>query len=173
MYSCFGQWYKWIKPTCFWFPLSDQQLLFAARTDNLELMQEVLSGGSAADVNFADGLGNTALHYAAASASTSVLPALLEEEVDVDLTNKLDGNTPLHEAVLKIEDDEERAWVVEQLLEAGADPRIVNKDGDKPSDVVRSSGEGSGAKLKEMLRRAEALAGVDMGDVANGEFVLA
>ncbi|KAK0549190.1 hypothetical protein OC846_001709 [Tilletia horrida] len=146
----------------------NQQLLFAARTDNLELLQEVLSGG-AVDVNFADGLGNTALHYAAASASTSVLPALLEEEVDVDLTNKLEGNTPLHEAVLRIEDEDERAWVVEQLLEAGADPRIVNKDGDKPSDAVRSSGEGSGSKLKEMLRRAEALAGIDMGDVANDD----
>ncbi|KAE8224523.1 hypothetical protein CF319_g2588 [Tilletia indica] len=146
----------------------NQRLLFAARTDNLEMLQEVLAMPAGSfDVNFVDGLGNTALHYAAASGSTSVLPALLEEEVDVDLQNKLEGNTPLHEA-LRIEDEEERAWVVNQLLEAGADPRIPNKEGDKPADVVSAS-KPAGQKLRETLRQAEATAGIDMGDIAQDD----
>ncbi|KAL9931988.1 hypothetical protein V8E36_009049 [Tilletia maclaganii] len=146
----------------------NQQLLFAARTDNLEMLQEVLAKpAGTVDVNFADGLGNTALHYAAASGSTSVLPVLLEEEVDVDLQNKLEGNTPLHEA-LRIVDEEERAWVVEQLLEAGADPRVVNKDGDKPADAVSASTP-AGQALKQKLRQAEATAGIDMRDVVQDD----
>lgn len=75
----------------------------------MELFQEIVSR-SGYDINFQDGLGNTALHYAAASCSTSILPELLEQEVDVDLHNRLDGNTPLHEA-LKIKDEEARHWV--------------------------------------------------------------
>ncbi|CAD6918655.1 unnamed protein product [Tilletia controversa] len=146
----------------------NQRLLYAARTDNLEMLQEVLAlPAGSVDVNFVDGLGNTALHYAAASGSTSVLPALLEEEVDVDMQNKLEGNTPLHEA-LRIEDEEERAWVVDQLLEAGADPRTPNKEGDKPADVVSASTP-AGAKLRETLRQAEATAGIDMGDIAQDD----
>ncbi|KAK0533323.1 hypothetical protein OC842_002994 [Tilletia horrida] len=146
----------------------NQRLLFAARTDNLEMLQEVLAlPAGAFDVNFADGLGNTALHYAAASASTSVLPALLEEEVDVDLQNKLEGNTPLHEA-LRIEDEDERAWIVDQLLEAGADPRIPNKEGDKPADCV-SAATPAGQKLRDTLRHAEATAGIAISDVAQDD----
>jgi uncharacterized protein len=79
----------------------------------VELFQEIVSrSGNSFDVNYQDGLGNTALHYAAASCSTSILPELLEQEVDVDLHNRLEGNTPLHEA-LKIEDEEARQWVGE------------------------------------------------------------
>ena len=91
----------------------DQRLLFAARTDNEGLFHEVVAKPGTYDVNFQDGLGNTALHYAAAQGSTTVLPQLLEEEIDVDLHNRLDGNTPLHEAVDKIQDEALRDWVGE------------------------------------------------------------
>ncbi len=97
-------------------PTTDQRLLFAARTDNLDLLNEVLAGPAGSfDVNFQDGLGMTALHYAAGSCAVNVLPELLEQEVDVDLHNRLEGNTPLHEAI-KIENEEARSWVGESSI---------------------------------------------------------
>ncbi|KDN52578.1 ankyrin [Tilletiaria anomala UBC 951] len=147
---------------------NNQRLLFAARTDNIELLQEVLSAPEGSyDINFQDGLGMTALHYAASSASTSVLPELLEQEVDVDLHSRLEGNTPLHEAI-KVEHEEARNWIVEQLLEAGADPREVNKEGDKPADIV-SAATPLGQQLKDTLRKAEAIASISTADIANDD----
>lgn len=57
--------------------------------------------------------------------------------------------------------------IVEQLLEAGADPREVNKDGDKPADIV-SIATPSGQQLRDLLRKAEATAAIDTRDIANG-----
>lgn len=44
----------------------DEQILYAAKTDSLELMNEVLTGHppDEFDLNYQDGLGNCALHYA-------------------------------------------------------------------------------------------------------------
>jgi len=41
----------------------DERLLAAAREDNEELLLEVFDEGKF-DINYQDGLGNTALHYA-------------------------------------------------------------------------------------------------------------
>lgn len=41
----------------------------------------------------------------------------------MDLQNRLEGNTPLHAAVKNLKDPEERNYVVESLLEAGADTK--------------------------------------------------
>lgn len=57
--------------------------------------------------------------------------------------------------------------LVEQLLEAGADPREVNKDGDKPAEIV-SIATPSGQQLRDLLRKAEATAAIDTRDIANG-----
>lgn len=45
---------------------------------------------------------------------------LSHDECDVDPVNHLEGATPLHLAV-KIEDPGVRKYIVEQLLDAGAD----------------------------------------------------
>lgn len=74
----------------------------------MELFQTALAQAGV-DVNAVDGLGNTALHLAAQCASTSVLPELLEQEVDVDLQNNIARDTPLHLAV-KVADVDEREW---------------------------------------------------------------
>lgn len=57
----------------FW-QIIDEQLLAAAKNDSEELLLQalgidadgtaVVSGEKVADINFQDGLGNTALHYA-------------------------------------------------------------------------------------------------------------
>lgn len=60
-------------------------------------------------------------------ASTGILEHLLtHDQCDVDLQNKLMHDTPLHLAVKfdEVSDGREglRAWLVEQLVEAGANP---------------------------------------------------
>lgn len=57
-------------------------------------------------------MGNTPLHYACQNVAINVLPEILELETDVDLKNKLKGDTPLHVAV-GIEHKEARNWVGE------------------------------------------------------------
>ena len=58
--------------------------------------------------------------FSASKASLDVLEHILcYDGCDVDLTNRLEGATPLHLA-LQIQDKEDRIQVVESLLEAGA-----------------------------------------------------
>jgi len=57
--------------------------------------------------------------------SSEVLNELLDHEnCDVDYTNRLEGATPLHLAV-KIEEYELRAYIVDCLLDAGANISYV------------------------------------------------
>jgi len=60
-----------------------------------------------------------------------VLDVLLDQEgVEIDLTEKRDGDTCLHKAVRYVNGLDKREWdggaaVVEILLDAGCDPRYV------------------------------------------------
>jgi len=57
--------------------------------------------------------------------STEVLEHILSHEnCDVDPVNRIDKATPLHLAV-QLEDPELRKYIVESLLEAGADTTYV------------------------------------------------
>ena len=65
----------------------------------------------------------TALHYASSMPSPVVIDHILAYEgCDVDPINRLEKGTPLHLAV-KISDPELRLYIVEILLDAGADTR--------------------------------------------------
>ncbi|PWN43673.1 ankyrin [Ceraceosorus guamensis] len=144
---------------------ADEQLRHAARTDSVELYDQALATESGVDFSSADGLGNTALHLAVTNQSTQVLERLLEEEVDVDLPNRK-GDTPLHLAVAG-EPGEARVWIVEQLLECGADPREVNKDGDKPAEIVAEGNSEEGQSIKALLREAEGKVNISNDDIAD------
>lgn len=91
---------------------ADKLLIDAARTDNVELMNSVIAADPPVsyDINYADGVGNTPLHYAVENIATSVLDLILDEEVDVDARNRLDGDTPLHVAC-RIQNEEARNWI--------------------------------------------------------------
>lgn len=122
------------------------------------------------DINFADGIGNTALHYACAQASVQVIDALLEEEVDVDLRNRLEGNTPLHEAC-RVEHEEPRNWIVSELLSAGADPRIRNAAGLTPDATVVGERAQTplGKELINMLTSGQGMAALGADDIADDD----
>jgi len=140
----------------------NERLLYAARTDNIELLTEVFEKPGSFDINHADGLGKTALHYAVERASESVLNHILcHEECDVDPINKIDHDTPLHLAV-KLEDPEVRAYIVELLLEAGADYKLKNKYGQTAEDLVKADDD----DVLSLFRQFQAEADIGNGDIA-------
>ncbi|KAI0789561.1 ankyrin repeat-containing domain protein [Abortiporus biennis] len=143
---------------------NNQRLLAAAREDNVDMIQEIFEEGNF-DINFQDGLGNTALHYAAAGGCTEVLEHILShDECDVDPINRLEGATPLHLA-LKIEDKELRKAVVESLLDAGADTSIKDKFGDTPLDLISKDD----TEIRALIRRAQAEATISRDDIADDD----
>ncbi|PWN99624.1 ankyrin [Tilletiopsis washingtonensis] len=147
----------------------NEQLLHACTTDAVALFEACISLPGL-DVNCRNGLGLTPLHLAIQNASTQVLEVLLEEEVDVDIKTR-QGDTPLHLAV-RVEEEEVREWIVQQLLEAGADPRERNKNKDRPQEVIVNAGSEAGQRLRSMLREAEgriALGGADVADDSDDE----
>ncbi|KAA8912733.1 ankyrin repeat-containing domain protein [Sphaerosporella brunnea] len=115
-------------------------LIEAARRNNTDLLSEVLLKNSTAEFlnNTRDALGNTALHVAAQYGSYDVLDVLLDQEgLEVDPVNKIEGDTPLHKAVFLAREHKELGLeVAELLLDAGADPRVRNKQKMKPLDVT-------------------------------------
>ncbi|THH13493.1 hypothetical protein EW146_g6722 [Bondarzewia mesenterica] len=142
----------------------DERLLAAARQDNEEMLLEVFEQGGF-DINFQDGLGNTALHYAASLGCTDVLEHILSHEnCDVDPINRIEKATPLHLAVV-IEDDEMRNYVVESLLDAGANTNIKDKNGDTPLDLLSSDDK----EVRALIRKAQAQASVSLDDVASDD----
>ncbi|KAJ7045167.1 ankyrin repeat-containing domain protein [Mycena alexandri] len=141
---------------------NNERLLAAARADNEELLLEVFEQGGF-DINCQDGLGNTALHNAVTHGSTDVLEHILShEECDVDPINRIQKATPLHLAVV-IEDLELRKHIVESLLDAGADTRIKDKNGETVLDLLSNED----TEIRALIRKSQAQASVTQDDVAS------
>ncbi|GFZ43009.1 hypothetical protein JCM24511_00727 [Saitozyma sp. JCM 24511] len=141
---------------------ANERLLAAAKNDSEEMLEDALS--ELEDINYADGV----IH-----ASTSVLePILCHDSCDVDLRTRLQGDTPLHIAVRQRWEESPglRLYLVESLLEAGADTTIRNRHNQKPIDLLPPSAdpESDDDKVRKALRRAEAESLVaDKGDVVD------
>ncbi|TDL26411.1 ankyrin [Rickenella mellea] len=139
---------------------NNERLLAAARSDNEEMLLEVFEEGGF-DINFQDGLGNTALHYSASKGYVELMEHVLShEDCDVDPINRLEGATPLHLAV-QIDEPELREHVVESLLEAGADTSIRDKNGDTVLDIVPVQD----VKIRELIRKSQAQNSISKDDV--------
>ncbi|KAH7104845.1 ankyrin repeat-containing domain protein [Auriculariales sp. MPI-PUGE-AT-0066] len=143
----------------------NERLIGAARADNEDEILEIFDKEQGKyDINFQDGLGNTALHYAAQTGSLAAMEQLLSHDgCDVDLQNRLGRETPLHVA-LKIESDDLRKEVVESLLDAGADTTVKDKSGRAPIDIVAPDSE-----LWKLMRKAQAEAKMDQEDFASDD----
>ncbi|GAA5976911.1 hypothetical protein JCM10908_005673 [Rhodotorula pacifica] len=132
----------------------NERLIYGAKTDSIELMQQVLEGEEPFDINHQDGLGNTALHYAASTPSPDALSLLLDNDsTDVDLQNRLDRATPLLLAV-KLENEAARVGVIGMLLDAGADPSIKDRHSLRLQDYLRPSSSETDKEILQMIRVA-------------------
>ncbi|KAF5327965.1 hypothetical protein D9758_012828 [Tetrapyrgos nigripes] len=147
--------------------VDDQRLLAAAREDNDDLIQEIFEDEESFDINYQDGLGNTALHYAVIHLSDAVLEHILSHDnCDVDPVNRIDQQTPLHLAV-KISNSSARLHFVEQLLEAGADTTIKDKYGERAVDFIPDGPEGN--EVRKLFRKEEARSMISKDDVASDD----
>ncbi|KAI9483408.1 MAG: ankyrin repeat-containing domain protein [Benjaminiella poitrasii] len=111
-------------------------MLAACRNDQDDMLEDILKEGDF-DINHTDPLGDTALHYAARFGSLTCMEMLLHvPNVDVNLKNKKEGNTPLHLSIQYEDDPEVAIGMAALLIDAGADPRVKNKAGHTVSDYV-------------------------------------
>lgn len=147
----------------------NERLLYAARNDDTEILSEIFETAEKErkrrifnfNIDFQDGIGNTALHYAALHGSLDVLNELLEygEGCDVDPTN-IQDETPLHLAV-KHEEPELRAFMVDSLLDAGADTSIKDKDRQVALDYVPEDDK----ETRNAFRRYDAIRSISAADI--------
>lgn len=143
-----------------------EQLLEAARRNNSDLLGTVLAQfhdepAKAIELinTTTDPSGNAALHLTAKYGNYEVMDMLLDiDGVDVNVRAKMNGNTPLHYAAsYSFEDAEYAVFIVNELINCGADVSIRNNDNLKAVDIVGESNE----KLKEELESAEYANAVD------------
>ncbi|RSH87657.1 uncharacterized protein EHS24_000170 [Apiotrichum porosum] len=158
---------------------ANERLLAAAKTDNEELLESAFN--QLDDVNFVDGMGNTAVHYAVMNGSTDVLEHILaHDSCNPDIRNRLAGDTPLHIAVRNKWEDHPgmRLYLVGSLLEAGADQLIKNRHNERPADALPQwhagvDPEADDEKVRSMLRRAAAETMVaSSGDVVEEDDII-
>ncbi|GJJ70777.1 hypothetical protein EMPS_03127 [Entomortierella parvispora] len=142
---------------------NNELLLAACREDNLGLLDEVLSSEpDSFSINHTDGLGNSALHYAAKYASTDCLEILLYfDGIDINIKNRLEWETPLHKAVA-YEDPETALTMTRLLVEAGASTTALNKQKQTPADKAPSDTHG---EVKEYLETVRIGSNYDARDI--------
>ncbi|KAF9691039.1 hypothetical protein EKO04_011096 [Ascochyta lentis] len=147
-------------------------VLEACRRNNTELLEETiaeLSSSAAKEgkeaaahvaqvLNAArDGMGNGCLHLAATYGSYEILDLLLDQEgLEIELTDRMEADTPLHKAVRYANSLAQADWpaatpIADILLDAGCDPRIRNKAKLKPVELV----DPRNVELRELLRKGE------------------
>ncbi|KAK3846202.1 MAG: ankyrin repeat-containing domain protein [Linnemannia gamsii] len=142
---------------------NNERLAAACKEDNLDLLEEVLEAdASTFDVNHTDALGNAALHYAARHGSTGCLEILLYYDgIDVNVINRLEGETPLHKAAA-YSDPEIALDMAQILVNGGASTKLKNKLKQTPADKAPSD---THAEVKEFLENVALASMVDLRDI--------
>jgi hypothetical protein len=126
-------------------------LHLAAERDNLAVAMLLLDRG--ASINAQSDGGRTALHLAARSATAPTVEMLLERGKADPNAQTAKGRTSLHYAASKAEDgDQERRDVIRVLRDYGADPTVVDREGETARDVAQKRGHWDAAAT---LKRAE------------------
>ena len=130
----------------------------AVRIGNAKKVESLLTGlleETQVIVNKVDDKGNVPLSYALCNRNAALLivEILLIAGANVDAQDR-GGNTVLHDAALFKQKE-----IVERLLEEGANPLLINKDGKTPADLAGEDANGFARKgateLSELLERAE------------------
>ncbi|MEM4366581.1 MAG: ankyrin repeat domain-containing protein [Candidatus Anstonellales archaeon] len=110
-----------------------EDLLWFARTKNFEIVEMFIKAG--ADVNFAS-YGETALYWAAYEGHPETIKVLLRAGAKVNVGSEKNGFTPLMNAAFM-----KNVEAVEILIEAGADPFIVDEYGRTAYYIVKKEKE--------------------------------
>lgn len=97
----------------------------AAKKGNIKAIDRLIEDGE--PLNMSDDEGMTPLTYAIAYNQKESFDALVKAGADLNLKDPLNGNTPLHEAVIS-----GNRYFITQLLSKGADPYVKNKNGLDP-----------------------------------------
>ncbi|RLV86421.1 Ankyrin repeat-containing protein [Meyerozyma sp. JA9] len=136
-----------------------EQILECARRNNTELLLQIKAELNNDSQKLAHLINttketitnNSPLHLACRMGHWESIDIILDiEGVEVDPLNR-DGDSPLHLAVKYCADEPEHGtFVVDNLLDAGADPRIVNSHGLKPIQLVTDN-----QQLRNLLEGAE------------------
>lgn len=145
-------------------------LVEACRRNNTDLLSEVLEGKSDAEISkllneTTTVMGNHLYHEAASRGNYEIIDLLLDQpDFECDPVNRLEGDTPLHTAIrwINSEPPAQREFgnaLVDMMLEAGSSPRIKNKGGLTPLQLVDPRNE----ELKELIRKHE-YASLNAGD---------
>ncbi|ORY91063.1 ankyrin repeat-containing domain protein [Syncephalastrum racemosum] len=144
----------------------NQLMLSLCRNDQEEQLAELVKE-STVNANYKDGAGNTAAHYAANSGAIGCLEVLVNlDEIDLDIKNALEGDTPLHKAVQFQETDVPMAVaMVELLLAGGADPSILNRNKLTALQLVHPQN----TALKELLEQGATSYQMDDSDIADDD----
>ncbi|KAG7663339.1 uncharacterized protein J8A68_003171 [[Candida] subhashii] len=138
-----------------------EQILESARRNNTELLLSIKSELNNDHEKLAELINNTRevitdnspLHLACHLGNWEFIDIVLDiEGVEIDPQNR-EGETPLHLAVKYTNNDEPEHgyFVIDNLLDAGSDPRIKDKHNLKPKDYVSKEHE----KLHELLESSE------------------
>jgi len=99
-----------------------QQWFDAAKSGDIQLLKQILADGY--DINSVDEKRNTALHHATKQQQYETMHFLIEKGAHLQIQNDW-LSTPLHLCEKDID-------AIRILLEAGADPNILDKDYDYP-----------------------------------------
>ncbi|ORE11589.1 ankyrin [Rhizopus microsporus var. microsporus] len=133
---------------------NDDLMLAACRNDQDEMLEDILKEGDF-DINYTDGLGDTACHYAAKFGAKNCLELLVHiSSIDLNRKNK-EGKTPLHLAAQYDDDPDIALDMVDLLLGSGADPRIKDNQGSTILDHVVNE------DMRDLIEQS--LAGYNMG----------
>ncbi|MEJ2085110.1 MAG: ankyrin repeat domain-containing protein [Acidobacteriota bacterium] len=108
-------------------------LMWAAFNGHTEVVAFLLDKDAALDAK--DSNGRTALMYASSGPFTETVELQLKEGSEVNLQGTLEGFTALMTAAA-----EGQLEVVRVLLENGADPKLMDKDGDTAMTFARQNG---------------------------------
>lgn len=128
----------------------DTPYLLAGAEGRNEILKLTLENG--ADLKSTNRYGGTALIPAAEKGHLETVRILLKTKIDIDHVNRL-GWTALLEAIVLSDGGEIHQKIVQELINAGANVRIPDKDGVTP---LQHAQKRNYKKIIEMLKKAGA-----------------
>lgn len=128
--------------------MNDSPYLYAGARGHLAILKLTLEHG--ADLKSTNRYGGTALIPACERGHVETVRTLIAAGVKVDHINNL-GWTGLLEAIILSDGGEKHQQIVKDLLAAGADVNLADRDGVTPLQHARSRGQ---AKMQQILLAA-------------------